>query len=246
MRKFIREKELKRAIFPGGMEEFQQLLDYEGKQKGTLLEASVRVQQFCNMIESETGSPVNVNLSKTETQVPLPPVRRDAIESDDVRRLQKTYEAMYAGGRIIHVSSFCDKFKHLLYKGYRYTADSTCNQQASTVITQWFDDSSRPAILREFLQHDVVIKMENGKSQKITHLLALVEWYARHPQCNRYSRPVEVWANHFESVIPEHAFYVPVGRFQSNCVSVKYQVPLLRHQQEKVYVIIPLPNSVRV
>ena len=51
----------------------------------------------------------------------------DAIESDDVRRLQKTYEAMYAGGRIIHVSSFCDKFKHLLYKGYRCAADSACN-----------------------------------------------------------------------------------------------------------------------
>ena len=120
---------------------------------------------------------------------------------------------MYAGGRIIHVSSFCDKFKHLLYKGYCYTAVSACNKQASTVIRQWFDDSSRPAIIRDFQQHDVIIRMENGKSQKITHLLALVEWYARHPQFNRYSKLVEVWANHFESVIPEHAFYVPVERF---------------------------------
>ena len=218
MRKFIREKELKRAIFSGGMEEFQQLLDCEGKQKGTLLEASVSFQQFCNMFESETGSPVYVNLSKTETQVPLPPIKRDAIESDDVRRLQKTYEAIYAGGRIIHVPSFCDKFKHLLYEGYRCMADSACNQQASTVITQWFDDSNRPAIIRDFLQHDVFIKMENRKSQKITPLLALVEWYARHPQCNRYLKPVEIWATHFESVIPELALYVPVGRFQSSCV----------------------------
>ena len=64
--------------------------------------------------------------------------------------------------------------------------------------------------------------------------LALVEWYARHPQRNRYSKPVKVWANYFESIIPEHAYYVPGGRFQSHCVSVKYQVPLLRHQQEKV------------
>ena len=162
------------------------------------------------MVQSETGSPGNVNLNKTKTQVPLPPIKRDAIESDDVRRLQKTYEAMYASGRIIHVSSFCDKFKYLLYKGCRYTENMACNQQASAVITQWFDDSSRSAIIRDFLQHDVVIKMENGKSQKITHHLALVEWYARHPQCNRYSKPVEVWANHFKSVIPERAFYVPV------------------------------------
>ena len=62
------------------MEEFQQLMDCEGKQKGTLLEASVRVQQFCNMVESETGSPVNVNLSKSETQVPLPPIKRGCCQ----------------------------------------------------------------------------------------------------------------------------------------------------------------------
>ena len=72
---FINIREIQ-IIFPIGMEEFQQLMDCEGKQKGTLLEASVRVQQFCNMVESETGSPVNVNLSKTETQVPLPPIKR--------------------------------------------------------------------------------------------------------------------------------------------------------------------------
>lgn len=247
MRKFLREKQLTRTVFPEGMEEFQQLLDCDGRQKGTLLETSVQVQLFSTMIESETGSPAEVNLSKTKTQVALPPIKRDALDDTDVRRLQNMYETMYAAGRILHVSSFCDKFKHLLYKGYRYTADSANNQQASTVIAQWFDDSgSRPAIIREFLQHDVVVKMENGKSQRITHILALVEWYARHPQCNRYSKPVEVWANHFESVIPEHAYYVPVGRFQSNCVSVRFQVPLMRHQQQKVYVIIPLPNSVRV
>ena len=75
MRKFLRERELMRTVFPERMEEFQQLLYCEGKQKGTLLEASVRTQLFCNMVGSETGSPANANLSKTETQVPLPPIK---------------------------------------------------------------------------------------------------------------------------------------------------------------------------
>ena len=246
MRKFIRERELMRTVFPEGMEECRQLLYCEGKQKGTLLEASVRPQLFCNMVGSETGSPANANLSKTETQVPLPAIKRDALEGPDLRRLQKTCEKMYSAGRILHVSNSCDNFKHLLYKDCRYTADLGSHQQASTVFTQWFDDSGRPAIIMEFLQHDVVVKMESGKSQRVTHLLALVEWYARHRQRNRFSKPVEVWANYFESIIPEHASFVPVGRFQSNCVSVKYQVPLLRHRQEKVFVLIPLLNSVRV
>ena len=80
-----------RTVFPEGMEEFQQLLycEIEGKQKGTLPEASVRTQLFCDMVGSETGSPANANLSKTETQVPLPPIKRDALEGPDLRRLQK-------------------------------------------------------------------------------------------------------------------------------------------------------------
>ena len=39
MRKFHREKELRKTVFPEGMEEFRQLLDCEGKQKATLLES---------------------------------------------------------------------------------------------------------------------------------------------------------------------------------------------------------------
>ena len=192
MRKFLREKELMRTPFPEGMEEFQQLLYCENKQKGTLLEASVGLQLFSNKTESEKGNPADVDLSKSETQVPLTPIKRDAIESADVRKLQKTYERMYAARRILHIPSFCDKFKHLLDKG-------------STVFLQWFDDSSRPAVIQEFLQHDVVVEMNCGKSQRVTHILALVEWYARHLQCKRYSKPVEVWANYFESLVPEHA-----------------------------------------
>ena len=102
------------------------------------------------------------------------------------------------------------------------------------------------AVILEFLQHDVVVEMNCGKSQRVTHILALVEWYARHLQCKRYSKPVEVWANYSESLVPEHARYVLVGRFQSNCVLVRYQDPVLNHQYEKVNVIIPLLNSVRV
>ena len=66
-RKFLRERELMRTVFPEGMEEFQQLLFCEGKQKGTLLEASVRAQLFCNMVGSETGNPANAHLNKTES-----------------------------------------------------------------------------------------------------------------------------------------------------------------------------------
>ena len=134
MRMFLREKELMRTPFPDGMEEFQQLLYCENKQKGTLLEARVGLQLFSNMMESKIGNRADVDLSKRETQVPLPPIKRDAIESADVRKLQKTYERMNADRRILHIPSFCDKFKHLLYKGCHYTSDFANHQQASTIF----------------------------------------------------------------------------------------------------------------
>ena len=233
MRKFLRERDLRKTGFPDGMADFCQVLDCDDRQRGTLGEMSVRAQLFTNMIHCETGNPLEVNFSKTEAQVPLPPIKRSAIDISDVKLLEKTYEKMYPAARILQISSFCDKFKFLLYKGYRYTSSIINHQQASTIIAQWFDNTSRPAIIREFLQHDVVIQMENGKSQRITHILALVEWYARHCQHNRYSKPVEVWASHYDSFIPNHAYYVPIGRFQYSCVSVRYHVPLLRHQQDK-------------
>lgn len=177
------------------MTALHQILDCNERQRGTLGEMSVRAQLFTNMVHCETGNPLEVNFSKTEAQIPLPPIKRSAIDMSDVKLLEKTYEKIYPAARILQISSFCDKFKFLLYKGYRYTSSFINDQQASTVIAQWFDGTCRPAIIREFLQHDVVIQMENGKSQRITHILALVEWYARHPQHNRYSKPVEVWAS---------------------------------------------------
>ena len=71
---------------------------------------------------------------------------------------------MYAARRILHITSFSDKFKHLLYKGCRYTSDFTAHQQVSTVFLQWFDNYSRPAVIWEFLQHDVVVEMNCGKA----------------------------------------------------------------------------------
>ena len=90
MRKFLREKDLRRTLFPDGMAEFRQLLVDNEKQRGTLGEASVHAQLFTSMIQCETGNPADVNLSKTDAQVPLPPIKRNAIDSSEFQLLEKT------------------------------------------------------------------------------------------------------------------------------------------------------------
>lgn len=54
MRKFLRERDLRKAVFPDEMTDFCQLLDFDDRQRGTLGEMSVRAQLFTNMIHSET------------------------------------------------------------------------------------------------------------------------------------------------------------------------------------------------
>ena len=114
MRKFLREKDLRRFVSPEGMDEFRRLLDHNDGQKGTLGETNVRAQLFSNMIQCETENPFEVNLSKTHAHVPLPPIKRNALEPSEVSLLTKTYEKMYPAATILKVSSFCDNFKSLL------------------------------------------------------------------------------------------------------------------------------------
>ena len=101
----------------------------------------------------------------------------------------------------------------------------------------------RPAIVREFMQHDVFLVDENNKSQRITHVLAYVQQYTYYFGTNIYSYPTEIWANKFE---PYSNFsYMPVGRIQQKCVAVKATLKG-NNQREKINVIIPLPSATRL
>lgn len=89
MRKFLRERDLRKDGFPDKMKDFCQLLDFD-RQRVILGEMSVRAQLFTNMIHCETRNPLEVNFSKTEAQVPLPPIKRNALDISDVKLLEKT------------------------------------------------------------------------------------------------------------------------------------------------------------
>ena len=105
MRKFLRERDLRKAGFPDGMADFHQVLDCYDRQRGILGDTSVHAQLFTNMIYCETGNPLEVNFSKTEAQVPLPPIK-SAIDISDVKLLEKTYNKMYSAARILQFLVF--------------------------------------------------------------------------------------------------------------------------------------------
>ena len=244
MRKFLREQKLKNSSFPEDMQEIQQLIDSAVKQKGTLLQTAVDPKLFTSIVASLDGNPQATDFSKTDAQFPLPPVWKTAVNADYVKKLRHMYEYIYPNLRILHVSSFCHTFKHLLLSGCHYQSHSTDNQQASTVFAVWFDSAKRPAVIREFLSHDITIVKENGKSERIVHVLAKIEWYVKHPLCTaRYSSPLQIWSNDFEYSVPLHASFMPVARIQESCVAVKTVLMVSGRQKENVNVIISLPKA---
>ena len=192
MRKFLRNQQLMYAEFPDGLEYLRQPLDNASKPKGTLLEMATNCKYYERMLACERGIPSNVSFEKTPT-VPLPPVKRTAMNNSDNPCLKQMYERLYPADSIRHVSTFIDSFSHLLYAGNHFRASSDCDHGASTITAQWFDNSKRPAIIRRFFLSDIVVHNENGKAQRITHTLAEVEWYKKHPQVNWYSSPLQVW-----------------------------------------------------
>jgi len=154
------------------------------------------------------------------------------------------YQIMYDNDNVRHVSYFYQSFKRLFYAGYYYHADSKNDSNASIVNAKWLDESKRPAIIRGFMIHDVVVEKQNGKSQKITHVLADVEWYAKYHGTNIYSSPLEMWSSKFEDY--SSFCYMPVCRIQQKCVAVEAQGAQAHYVRDNLNVIIPLPSAISV
>lgn len=191
-------------------------------------------------METEDGDPFLVSFEKVPNQIPLPSIKRIAIDQSDTCSLRAMYQRLYPENVVRHVSNFCD---NLLYAGSNYRANLFKNCQASTITVQWFDETKKPGVIRRLLLHKAVIEKENGKCTNISHILAEMDWYSKHVNQHRYSNPIEVWGTDFEP--HSHKSYMPVGRMQECCVVVRHKIPLgIGSEKQTVKVIIPLPKVV--
>ena len=83
----------------------------------------------------------------------------------------------------------------------------------------------------------MVAKQDRGKRQKLTFLLAEVDWFKAHPERNWFPDPLGVWCTDFES--HSEMSFIPAQRIQSQCLTVQYKVKF-NYGREKVIVTIPL------
>lgn len=244
MRKFDRDKQVMMSQFPKEMAHVTQIIESATNPKGTLLEMTLPSKQYLEMLSLQMSSPLEVNFAKTPDQVPLLPMKRKALEQGEKRKLEEMYALIYDTSNIKYVSKFCQSFTRLSYTGNLYSSSTTKDDNASIITATWCDEMKRPGILRGFLLHDVILKVENNSQQKNTHVLAKVDWYSTYSGANIYSHPVETWSTVYE---PYSKFsFMPVGRFQQKCVVVRGTVKASGNRKDQVNIVIPLPLETRI
>lgn len=165
MRRFLRDVELRIMDFPDEHKQFRCLLSATATQTGTVGEM--------------------LNEEQSETIVPLPPLKRIALNDDDHSKLTEMYKTMLPNCEIVSTQRLCDSFSRVQISGAIYR----CSRNYG-VLAKWFNGECRPGRVCRFLTHDVVVKQGRGKRQKLTFVLAEVDWLKTHPERNWFPDPL--------------------------------------------------------
>lgn len=142
------------------------------------------------------------------------------------------YQTLLPEYQVTAAQRLCDSFSRVRING------TICRSSSNSgILANWLGGEYRPGRVRRFLGHDVFVKNGQGKRQKLSFVLAEVEWFKNHPKRNWFPAPLEVWCNDFEN--HSEMSFIPVHKIQRQCLTVQYKVNL-DYGREKVTVTIPL------
>ena len=164
MRGFLRDKELRIMDFPDEHNEFKSLL--LGTQCGTVSEI-LCTEELLDRSNLVSGDPsleeVTLSDKPIEMVVPLPPIKRIALDEDDMSELIEMYKTLLPDCEVVSAQRLCDSFSRVRINGNIYRCFSNCG-----VSAKWLNGEHRTGRVQKFLTNDVVIKQGQGKRTKCT------------------------------------------------------------------------------
>ena len=131
---------------------------------------------------------------------------------------KEMYKTLPPNCEVVSTQRLCDSFSRVQISGAIYR----CSRNYG-VLAEWFNGECRPGRVCRFLTHDVVVKQDRSKRQKLTFVLAEVDWFKAHPERNWFPDSLKVWCTDFESHSAEMSF-IPAQRIHSQCLTVQYEV----------------------
>ena len=158
-----------------------------------------------------SGDPSTEDLTLSDKQsemvVPLPPIKRIALDEDDTSELLEMYKTLLPDCEVVSAQRLCDSFSRVRINRNIYRCSSSCG-----VSAQWLKGEHTTGRGQRFLTNDVFIKQGQSKRRKLTFVLAEVGWFMSHPEKHWYPEPLEVWCSDFSQVS-----FIAVQRIHSQC-----------------------------
>ena len=114
---------------------------------------------------------------QSEMVVPLPPIKRIALDEDDTSERIEMYKTLLADCEVVSAQRLCDSFSRVRVTGNIYSCSSNCG-----VSAKWLNGEHRTGRVQRFLTNDVVIKQGQGKRRELTFVLAEDAWFMSRPE----------------------------------------------------------------
>ena len=104
-----------------------------------------------------SGDPSTEDLSLSDKQsemvVPLPPIKRIALDEDDTSELIEMYKTLLPDCEVVSAQRLCDSFSRVRINGNIYRCSSKCG-----VSAKWLKGEHRTGRSQRFLTNNVFIK----------------------------------------------------------------------------------------
>ena len=175
----------------------------------------------------------------------IQPFFEKCLTDEELEYIKHVYKAVYPNCKILNISRFCKEFKTLVINGEEYISEKSRSQRSPTIFAHWPSMTGRIDTtgdapyqignVQSFLCHQVTFENE-GSSQSVTALLALVKWYEEHPRRNSFHRSIIVCGTLFRPMC--NASFIPVARIMGRCTTCKthYQFD---YGQDRITIAVP-------
>ena len=176
---------------------------------------------------------VQENFEKKELMKPL---REYLLPPDYSQHLHSMYTSRYTNVTV--VSTTCIRSAKLFYNGHIISSNLSKSRRGTCISAHLHADrNSRPhmGIVKFYFKHTIEVNF----TDRLSHVIAVVDWFKLHPDRDLLQPPLEVWDTDFMplgpySFIPVNEILYPVG-FAHDKLHTSIG-------NETVYVTVPIPH----
>jgi len=228
MRKFLQSSFLQGVTWPLDFTKYETILqcDSKKKEKGTLKSVDLCTEAITNAL-AETKAIDENDFTAADYQIPLGKVQEAILCDDDITDVKEMLSKLYKE-RVVTVLSIVEHHRRIIQGKYTIYAGET---NGSTISAVWYgrdgdiitEGEARVGNVNNLLTVDCVVH-QGFKKKKLTHHIAHISWYKKHPNKDFYGEPVTLWEPNVEAC--SCATYMPLQRIKSLCVVTRRGVKI--------------------